>query len=130
MAIIIKRKAAAPKPDPIVKPVKRQVTLKDGMCRAALEAHPNAAISWFLIASYLYYHHDISIISDALYDELAKAMLAAWDELEHRHKHLITEDHLRAGSLYDLPASAYPLMTRGAAGQLLHQDGISINIMH
>ncbi len=132
MAIIIKRKAASPPPEPVVQQeqVRALPNPLDSMCRSILETAPNAAISWWLIASYTYYHHDISVLSDGFYDELAKAMLEAWSELEHDHKHLITKEHLRAGSLYDLAAASYPMRVRGAASQLLGTAGIRIDIRH
>ena len=131
MPIVIKRKVAAPPPEPVAqKPVKAQVEPLDGMCRVALEASPNAAIAWWLMASYLYYHHDISILSDGFYDELAKAMLEAWDELEHQHKYLITTDNLRIGSLFNLAADAYPMRVRGGASHLAANRGFQIDIRH
>lgn len=132
MAIIIKRKGVALAPEPVaqVREVRALPRPLDSMCRTILDTAPNAAISWWLIASYAYYHHDISILSDGFYDGLAKAMLEAWSELEHDHKHLIKEEHLRAGSLYDLKADDYPMRVRGAASQLLGTAGVSIDIRH
>ena len=95
------------------------LTWLDEECLAVVTRLPNAAIPWWLMASYLYYHHDVSLLSDGLYDQLAKAMLEAWDELEHRHKHLITIDDLKAGSLYRLKLEDYPGMTKGGARHLV-----------
>lgn len=134
MAIIIRKKAKAPTPEPLVapeppkpkqEPIRTAPTrqapkhLFDGECRFVLGKSPNAIVAWWLIASYAYYHLDMPVISDDLYDQLAKEMLERWDEIEHPHKHLITRDHLRAGSLYDLAADDYPNITKGAASHLI-----------
>lgn len=133
MAIVIRKKAKAPIPEPLVAPEppkKRLGRVLDGECKLVLARFPNAVVAWWLMASYAYYIHDMPILSDGLYDELAKDMLSRWDEIEHPHKHLITEDHLRAGSLYDVPASKYPTMTKGAASHLIKSAwGVSIRLI-
>ncbi|MBN7763732.1 hypothetical protein JYP52_21570 [Nitratireductor aquibiodomus] len=97
------------------------------MCLGVLGQSPDAAIPWWLMASYLYYHHDVSLLSDGLYDMIAKAMLEAWPELEHDHKHLITVDDLKAGTLYRLTAKDYPNRTKAAAVGLVDSNmGLSI----
>lgn len=132
MAIIIKKKAAllTPEPAPVKKPeVEKQVhgRVLDGMCRVVMSSCPNGVIPWWLIASYLYYIHDMSILSDGLYDEMARDMLARWDKLNHMHKHLITKGDLETGSLYRLKAEQYPGMTKGAAAHLVRGEwGVSI----
>lgn len=133
MAIIIKKKARSPVPEPLVEPEqpKKAVPgrLLDGQCRMVIDQFPSAMVSWWLMASYAYYIHDTPIISDGLYDEMAKMMLARWDEIQHPHKRLISEDHLRAGSLYDFRAKDYPPMTRGAASHLIQSAwGVSIDV--
>lgn len=134
MAIVIKRKAAPVVPEPIVPTPKKTPTVVmpevlDGMCLHVLEVYPNGAIAWWLIASYLYYVHDIALLSDGLYDEIAKAMLEAWDDLEHIHKHLITVEDLKTGSLFKLKGTDYPSMVKGAAAQLVKNHmGIRIDV--
>lgn len=135
MAIVIRRKVAAPVAEPVVKEVRPARTeparLLDGMCRTVMDSNPNNSVAWWLMASYLYYHHHISILSDELYDDMAKAMLEAWDDLEHMHKHLITKEHLRAGTLFDVAARDYPTLVRAGASQLVGTAlGITLNIMH
>ena len=52
----------------------------DGMCRAVIEkCGINGGVSWFLMASLLYYHADLSLLSDQTYDRLAKDLLADFD---------------------------------------------------
>ena len=36
--------------------------------------------------------------SDSTFDRLAKKMLKNWNDIEHFHKHVISEDDLHAGS--------------------------------
>jgi len=78
-------------------------------------SNPNLIIPWFLMASYLYYHKNYSLFSDEYYDELSKELLLRWDQVEHRHKHLILKEHLIAGSLYTLKEEDYPEMCKAGA---------------
>lgn len=72
--------------------------LHDEQCLTTIE-NPSMMIPWYLMASYAYYVEDDPILSDGLFDALAKRMLECWNSLEHFHKHLITEDDLKAGTL-------------------------------
>ena len=132
MAIKIKKKAAVglPEPAPVKKPEKpTHGKVLDGMCNVAMKLAPMSIVPWWLMASYTYYIHDMSLLSDGLYDEMAKSMLARWDEITHMHKHLIQVSDLRAGSLHRLKAGEYPTMTKGAAAHLLRGEwGDSIPI--
>lgn len=128
MAIIIKKKAAVntPEPAPIKKPETKNL---DSMCQMVIGSGPNAVVSWWLMASYTYYIHDVSLLSDGLYDEMAKDMLARWDSIEHPHKHLIKEADLKAGSLFGMLAENYPAQVKGAASQVARIElGITIPI--
>lgn len=126
MAIKIIKKAAvsAPPPAPVKEVREKKVSgrVLDGMYAVVREKSPNAVVPWFLIASYLYYIHDLSILSDGLYDAMAKEMLRDWDLIEHVHKHLITKEDLDAGSLFRLRASDYPGSVRGAASRLVRGE--------
>ncbi len=73
--------------------------------------HPNKLISWFMIASYAYYHLDSSVMSDYDFDYLVKRILENWEDIDHPHKDLIKKTNLDAGSGYDID---FPLMVRGA----------------
>jgi hypothetical protein len=134
MAIIIKRKVATPivaaelAKEAIV-PVSPAEALKayptltrkaagevmDGEAMQIIANAPNAIVGWWLMASYLYYVHHESLLSDACYDDMARVIKASWDKLTHPHKHLITRHDLEAGTLYALKPEDYPLMTRAAA---------------
>jgi hypothetical protein len=120
---IIKRPAPAPEPAPVVADALAVPgKVLDGMCAAAIGPAPNAIVPWWLMASYLYYHHDVSLLSDAYYDKLARDMASTWDALEHPHKHLIGTEDLKAGSLYGLELARYPLSTRYAAAVLARSE--------
>jgi hypothetical protein len=149
MAIIIRKKAAPAKaPDALVadapkavdakaliaaatpkKVVREGLQVLDGMCQTVMKDNPNAVIWWWLMASYLYYVHDMALLSDGLYDAMAQNMLARWDKLEHKHKHLISDADLRAGTLYALAPIKYPLLTRYAARELVKETwGVLIDV--
>jgi hypothetical protein len=89
----------------------------DKTCMDAIE-NPNMMIPWYLMAAYAYYEQDDPILSDGLFDAMAKRMLESWDELEHWHKEYITLEDLKAGTLLnkDLPqrvVSAVNSLRRG-----------------
>jgi hypothetical protein len=87
----------------------------DAKGRELIEFNPHLIVPWFIMASYLYYHKNLSLFSDEYYDELSKELLSRWDQVEHRHKHLITKEHLIAGSLYTLKEEDYPEICKSAA---------------
>lgn len=92
--------------------------LGDDEMAEAVQNNPNLCVPWYLTAAYLYYVCDISILSDAAFDELARYMLEEWESIEHWHKHLITEDDLRAGTLL---RRDFPGRVIGAATYKLEQ---------
>ena len=58
----------------------------------------NLMVPYYLMAAYAYYKDDEPIFSDAFFDNLAKTMLARWDDIEHFHKELINKEDLVAGT--------------------------------
>ena len=58
----------------------------------------NMMVPWYLMASYAYYEQSDPIFTDTFFDEMGKTMLAVWDDIEHFHKELISEDDLTAGT--------------------------------
>jgi len=75
----------------------------------------NQCLSIFMIASYLYYIRFHSIITDHEFDEISQKLLHNWDDVTHVHKHLVSVDDLRAGSLFNFGEDDYPLIVRGSA---------------
>lgn len=67
-------------------------------------------IAKYLMCAYAYYVEDNPLISDTEFDELAKYILANYDEINHMHKHLVTKGDLEAGTYL----GEYPQMVIGA----------------
>ena len=74
----------------------------------------NMMVPWYLMAAYAYYEQDDPILSDSFFDDLAKTLLAVWDDVEHRHKSYITVDMLNAGTY----VGKYPGIVKGAVEEL------------
>ena len=74
----------------------------------------NMMVPWYLMAAYAYYKQDDPILSDSFFDDLAKTLLAVWNDVEHRHKQYITADMLNAGTYI----GKYPGIVEGAVEQL------------
>jgi hypothetical protein len=87
----------------------------DQLCLSKIGQAPQTIVPWFLGSSYLYYIRYVSILSDVLYDKLAKALKGSWSLIDHPHKYLITEAALDAGSLYHLKAEDYPALVKSAS---------------
>lgn len=86
-----------------------------------VEKHPGVMVAWYLMTSYLYYKHDISLLPDDDYDRLCKRLLDGWSSIKHPHKKRLDLDSLKAGTGYAL--KRYPRITMGAAHQLAVEDG-------
>lgn len=87
--------------------------------KAAYQDNPNMLVPYYLMYSYLYYQHNVSLVEDHEYDRVCKKILDEWDNIEHRHKSLINKDSLSAGTGYDLE---YPLIVQHAALQLKESE--------
>lgn len=70
----------------------------DKPCMDHVDDNINLSVPWYLMASYAYYVEDDPILSDAVFDRLAKRMQENWDNIEHQHKEHISEDDLRGGT--------------------------------
>lgn len=86
-----------------------------------VEKHPGVMVAWYLMTSYLYYKHDISLLPDDDYDRLCKRLLDGWSSIDHFHKHLLDIESLMAGTGYSL--KEYPKLTMSAAHMLAVEDG-------
>lgn len=89
------------------------------LCEDAIGANSNMLVPWYLILSYLYYIRDINIVGDHVFDNICVRLLSEWDNISHRHKHLICYESLKAGTGYYLTEDAYPEIVKGASFQLL-----------
>ena len=74
----------------------------------------NMYIPWYIMAAYAYYVEDNPIVTDRLFDLMAKRILAHWDEIEHMHKHLLNKDMLEAGTYI----GEYPQRIKGAVASV------------
>lgn len=72
-------------------------------------------LQWYLMASYLYYIEDESLLEDHVYDEISKRIRSQWDLFEHPYKILVSKEDLIAGTLYGLSERDYPKRVRSAA---------------
>lgn len=78
-------------------------------------AGPGIAVAWLLMASFLYYWRDVSLLSDGLYDSLFDDIADNWDTIDHPHKDYLTPDCFEAGSMFSLAEEVYPSMAKSAA---------------
>jgi hypothetical protein len=74
----------------------------------------NMMVPYYLMAAYAYYEEDNPIFSDHFFDDMAKTMLAVWDDIEHFHKHIINIDMLEAGTF----VGTYPSIVSSALKDL------------
>ena len=89
--------------------VPKEKTLDDTVFEI-LDRNKNMIVPWYMMAAYAYYVQDDPIISDSLFDRMAKMMLEQWEEIEHKHKHHITKSDLEGGSYL----GEYPIIIHGA----------------
>lgn len=88
-------------------------------CIEVISSNKNMLVPWYLMASYAYYEEDDPLISDSLFDKLARRLLESWDEIEHRHKDYLTQDMLKAGTYIGY----YPSLVQGAVEQVRYSYG-------
>ena len=73
--------------------------------------HYNQLVSWFMIASYAYYHLDTQVMSDYDFDLLVRRIKYNWDNIDHPHRSLIKKTNLDSGTGYDIE---FPSIVKGA----------------
>jgi|TARA_B110000211_G_C13948619_1_gene495075 NAD-dependent DNA ligase len=79
-------------------------------------------IARYLMCAYAYYEENTNLITDAEFDQLAKDILANYDNIEHMHKHLVTKKDLEAGTYL----GKYPHMVVGATRDFMKTHNINI----
>lgn len=86
----------------------------DGYVKFLVGMKPAMAVPHFLIACYMYYIEDDPILSDKTFDDVLVPALKSLPSLvkAHPHGHLITFEHLMAGTGFDLK---YPMIVEGAS---------------
>lgn len=78
------------------------------------EASP---VAWWLMASYLYYQKNVSILKDETFDWLGHWIKDNWSTIKHPHKRLIK----RSGTFTGYYVKNYPTVVMVAAEQLLEE---------
>ena len=73
-----------------------------------------------LLCAYAYYQLDTNLIPDGEFDQLAKDILANYDNIEHMHKYLVTKKDLDAGTYL----GEYPTIVRSATKQYIKINNI------
>lgn len=73
---------------------------------------------WWLMASYLYYHRNVSLFRDEDFDKLSALMVEHQRWKEGLHTDLIDDGMLVTGSGYSLKVEDYPRRCVAAAEQI------------
>lgn len=85
----------------------KSIPFYEQQARNDYKQSPKSAVYWCVVASYLYYMRDESILSDEVFDRMMKLILDK--QIKHsKLSHLITDEDLRAGSLFRLKVRDYP----------------------
>jgi NAD-dependent DNA ligase len=93
----------------------------DNQARKSYKESTSSVIYFIVLASYLYYIRDESALSDEVFDKLCKLVI----DKNIKHKllsHLITDDRMRAGSLFDVKANQYPVFIVRDAETLIRNN--------
>ncbi|MTJ94013.1 MAG: hypothetical protein F8N36_14320 [Desulfovibrio sp.] len=106
-------------------PAPSQQVLYDRVCRQIIDQAPGAAVAWYLMAAYLYYHEDVVIISDGMFEHLSAFLAAHWTAINHPHKALLSLEDLTTGSAYAIAREAYPAVVVSAAHRIL-REGVQL----
>ena len=75
----------------------------------------NRCFGFYLMASYLYYIHDESMLLDEEYDAICKRLYKEWKNITHVHKKIVKKTYLQTGSGFSIKEHEYPLITRSTA---------------
>lgn len=75
---------------------------------AEIKALPKAVVGWIIVASYAYYIHDESLLSDYKFDAACQWLLENYETINHKFKYLLPKECLIAGSPHHLREFDYP----------------------
>ena len=83
---------------------------------------PNMLVSWFMMASYAYYVIGGSgqVMDDMTFDRLVQRLKEKYGDADHPHKKHITEEHLSAGTGFDID---YPTIVKHAYYDYIRNRG-------
>ena len=85
------------------------------------EMSPNRLVSWFMIGSYAYYRLGKRVMEDSDFDFLVQRLKECYNQADHPHAKLITEEHLKAGTGYDIE---FPTIVRYATRDYMQENGL------
>lgn len=81
-------------------------------------------VTFYLMASYLYYFEDMQLMADTEYDKVCTRLDKEWDSIDHPHKKYIDREALGATTGYHMNREDYPLIAINAAKSLAKARGI------
>ena len=79
-------------------------------------------VAWWLMACYLYYQRDVSILKDETFDWLGNWIKDNWETIKHPTKRLIRKSATFTGYYI----KSYPTRVKVAAIQLANKLGIEV----
>lgn len=91
----------------------------DRIARQYCAANPNMLVPYWLMAAFMYEVENDPFLSDGCFDWLSAELLAKWDQVEHRHKHMIDREALRAGTGLAADLQNLPTLVKHAARHLV-----------
>ena len=94
-----------------------------GEATKLLSKAPSLMVPLYLMASYLYYVHDISMYPDAFFDAMCKRLLEVYDAIDHRHKAWVDRDSLQAGTGYAIKFAYMPFILIDGAYRIARRLG-------
>lgn len=93
-------------------------TAMDSYCRSIIERDRNMLVPWWIMAAWAYDERigGETLVSDALFDEIAARLEREWEMIEHWHKPLLDRRHLKSALAI---GGKYPLRSMHAADWLI-----------
>ncbi len=67
----------------------------DEYCRFVIGGCRNMLVPWWMMACWAYEEGPFPLISDALFDQIARDLDVEWDSVQHRHKQLVCRADLK-----------------------------------
>jgi hypothetical protein len=96
-------------------------TALESYCRSVIDRNPNMLVPWWIMAAWVYdrRYGGETLISDALFDEIAVRLDRDWESITHWHKPLLERRMLKSALAI---RGRWPLRAMHAAENLL-RDG-------
>lgn len=70
--------------------------IHDAYCLGKITANPNMLVPFWIMAAWAYDVADDPIISDAVFDRIARELDEKWDVITHWHKRLLDRSALKS----------------------------------